>query len=77
MKTYQFNPVMPPNTAVNSCNVVDGGICFPLDPDNSDYQQFLVDWEAGAEVLNHDGTPAPYVAAIQELTTRLAALKAK
>ena len=35
---------------------------IPLDPDNTDYQQFLKDWEAGAEVLNPDGTPAPYVA---------------
>ena len=51
--------------------------CVPFDTNNRDYQQFLVDWEAGAEVLNHDGTPAPYVAAIQELTTRLAALEAK
>ena len=37
-------------------------MCIPLDPDNTDYQQFLKDWEAGAEVLNPDGTPAPYVA---------------
>jgi hypothetical protein len=35
---------------------------IPFDPDNTDYQQFLKDWEAGAEVLNPDGTPAPYVA---------------
>ena len=34
----------------------------PLDPDNRDYQQFLEDWKNGAEVLNPDGTPAPYVA---------------
>jgi hypothetical protein len=38
------------------------GSTIPLDPDNADYQQFLKDWEAGAEVLNPDGTPAPYVA---------------
>jgi len=37
-------------------------MCIPLDPDNTDYQQFLVDWKNGAEVLNPDGTPAPYVA---------------
>ena len=34
--------------------------CFSA-PDNRDYQQFLKDWEAGAEVLNPDGSPAPYV----------------
>jgi hypothetical protein len=38
------------------------GACIPFDPDNTDYQQFLLDWKAGAEVLNPDGTPAPYVA---------------
>jgi len=38
------------------------GWCIPILPDNADYQQFLKDWEAGAEVLNPDGTPAPYVA---------------
>ena len=38
----------------------DGKI-IPFAPDNTDYQQFLKDWEAGAEVLNPDGTPAPYV----------------
>ena len=37
-------------------------VFIPLDPDNRDYQQFLKDWESGAEVLNPDGTPAPYVA---------------
>ena len=46
-------------------NVVAVGIengSIPLDMQNRDYQQFLKDWEAGAEVLNPDGTPAPYVA---------------
>ena len=45
-----------------SDTVVTGSKTIPLDPDNRDYQQFLVDWKAGAEVLNPDGTPAPYVA---------------
>ena len=35
---------------------------IPFSPDNTDYQQFLEDWKNGAEVLNPDGTPAPYVA---------------
>jgi len=35
---------------------------IPFDSANKDYVQFLLDWEAGAEVLNADGTPAPYVA---------------
>jgi hypothetical protein len=38
------------------------GAQIPFSMDNTDYQLFLVDWEAGAEVLNPDGTPAPYVA---------------
>ena len=47
----------PSNTVLRS-----DGAAIPLDPDNTDYAQFLKDWEAGAEVLNPDGTPAPYVA---------------
>jgi len=38
------------------------GAVIPTSQGNRDYQQFLLDWEAGAEVLNPDGTPAPYVA---------------
>lgn len=30
---------------------------IPLDPDNTDYQQFLKDWEAGATVLSSTGSP--------------------
>jgi hypothetical protein len=32
--------------------------CIPLDVSNSDYLQFISDWNAGATVLNADGTPA-------------------
>ena len=32
----------------------------PLDPDNTDYQQFLKDWEAGATVLSSTGVPLPW-----------------
>jgi hypothetical protein len=37
----------------------DGGF-IPLDPDNTDYQQFLKDWEAGATVLSSTGVPVPW-----------------
>ena len=33
---------------------------IPLDPDNTDYQQFLKDWEAGATVLSSTGSPLPW-----------------
>jgi hypothetical protein len=33
---------------------------IPYSLDNTDYVQFLKDWEAGAEVLNADGSPATY-----------------
>ena len=32
----------------------------PLDPENTDYQQFLKDWEAGATVLSSTGVPLPW-----------------
>jgi hypothetical protein len=35
-------------------------MCIPLDPDNTDYQQFLKDWEAGATVLSSTGVPLPW-----------------
>ena len=61
MNTYQFlADSLPPNDIV--CVRRGDGASIPLDPDNSDYVQFLEDWKNGAEVLNHDGTPAPYVA---------------
>ena len=34
----------------------DGGF-IPFDLDNTDYQQFLKDWEAGATVLSSTGSP--------------------
>lgn len=36
------------------------GRFVPFDMDNRDCIQFLTDWKAGAEVLNADGSPAPY-----------------
>ena len=61
MNTYQLiADSLPPYGIV--CVKRNDGAFIPFDPDNTDYQQFLKDWEAGAEVLNPDGTPAPYVA---------------
>jgi hypothetical protein len=57
---YQFNANL--SGVINSVVRLDDAAHLPLDPDNTDYQQFLKDWENGAEVLNPDGTPAPYVA---------------
>ena len=64
MNSYKINTVAVPGMAAEVfANIVrDGGCAIPYDPDNSDYQQFLEDWKNGAEVLNPDGTPAPYVA---------------
>ncbi len=45
------------------------GAVIPCNLDNRDYQQFLKDWEAGAEVLNSDGTPAPYSEAAETALT--------
>jgi len=41
-------------------NVQAGDSSIPFDQANRDYQQFLLDWEAGVEVLSPDGSPAPY-----------------
>jgi hypothetical protein len=60
--TYKFVKGIMPNAGVVSVSRDADHASIPLDPDNTDYQQFLKDWEAGAEVLNPDGTPAPYVA---------------
>ena len=59
--TYKF--VLDTNGKVDTNLIVRSDTaCIPLDPDNTDYRQFLEDWKNGAEVLNPDGTPAPYVA---------------
>jgi hypothetical protein len=59
MKQYQIciDPMVFIPTSIRN-----GVALIPFDPENTEYQQFLKDWEAGAEVLNPDGTPAPYVA---------------
>ena len=57
---YQFIVDFDGNT--NGVRCAPGGACIPFAPDNRDYVQFLEDWKNGAEVLNPDGTPAPYVA---------------
>jgi hypothetical protein len=57
---YQFNANL--SGVINSVVRLDDVAHIPLNPDNRDYVQFLEDWKNGAEVLNPDGTPAPYVA---------------
>jgi hypothetical protein len=61
MHSYRFNASILTEKLENIVRNSDGAY-IPFNPDNRDYQQFLKDWEAGAEVLNPDGTPAPYVA---------------
>ena len=61
MTNYKFINTFSPTPILIVVRSLDGAN-IPLDPDNTDYAQFLKDWEAGAEVLNPDGTPAPYVA---------------
>ena len=61
MNSYHFiADTLPPYGIV--CVKRSDNAFIPLDPDNRDYVQFLEDWKNGAEVLNPDGTPAPYVA---------------
>ena len=38
----------------------DNNATIPFALDNTDYQQFLVDWEAGATVLSSTGVPLPW-----------------
>ena len=54
--TYKF--VLDTNGKVDTNLIVRSDTaCIPLDPDNTDYQQFLKDWEAGATVLSSTGSP--------------------
>jgi hypothetical protein len=55
---YQFNANL--SGVINSVVRLDDGAHLPLDPDNTDYQQFLKDWEAGATVLSSTGVPLPW-----------------
>jgi hypothetical protein len=59
MNTYRINPFIFPETKPISATRNDGW-SVPFSPDNRDYQQFLKDWENGAEVLDADGNPLPY-----------------
>jgi len=61
MNSYKFNTSIF-GSGISGMVQRDDNTFIPLNPDNTDYAQFLFDWEAGAEVLNPDGTPAPYVA---------------
>ena len=60
MTSYKF--LAPIAGSIEAVERNPGEATIPFAPDNRDYQQFLLDWEAGAEVLNPDGTPTPYVA---------------
>ena len=57
MNSYAIQPkdLGPPKIILR-----DDGLYIPINNDNRDYVQFLEDWKAGAEVLNADGSPAPY-----------------
>ena len=57
--TYKF--VLDTNGKVDTNLIVRSDTaCIPLDLDNTDYQQFLKDWEAGATVLSSTGVPLPW-----------------
>jgi len=59
MNSYQFiASSMSPQDIV--CVKRSDDAFIPLDPENTDYQQFLVDWEAGATVLSSTGVPLPW-----------------
>ena len=54
--TYKF--VLDTNGKVDTNLIVRSDTaCIPFDPENTDYQQFLKDWEAGATVLSSTGSP--------------------
>ena len=54
--TYKF--VFDTNGKVDTNLIVRSDTaCIPFDPENTDYQQFLKDWEAGATVLSSTGSP--------------------
>ena len=60
MENYIFSSFIP--GVLDNVRRGSDGACIPFDLANNDYVQFLKDWENGAEVLNPDGSPAPYVA---------------
>jgi len=59
MNTYQFNKFEFPKGNITLAIHTESST-IPFDMDNRDYQQFLLDWKAGAEVLDADGKPVPY-----------------
>ena len=61
MNSYKFNTSIF-GSGISGMVQRDENAFIPINPDNTNYAKFLKDWEAGAEVLNPDGTPAPYVA---------------
>jgi len=63
MNTYNFSPdYMQFGILTKSKTVIRSpdGAAIPFALDNTDYQQFLKDWEAGATVLSSTGVPLPW-----------------
>jgi len=58
MISYKFSA--PMDGSIETVDRFPGGSTIPLNMDNRDYQQFLVDWEAGATVLSSTGVPLPW-----------------
>ena len=57
---YQYTFVAGLNHGDAVMTVRTGQTFIPLNMENARCIQFLTDWKAGAEVLNADGSPAPY-----------------
>ena len=53
MNSYKFNTSI--FGGLSGMVQRDDNAFIPINHDNTDYQQFLKDWEAGAEVLASDG----------------------
>lgn len=58
MKSYQLE--VSRSGAVGSISTDGGLVHIPLSTNNRDCIQFIIDWKAGASVLNADGSAAPY-----------------
>ena len=56
MNSYKFNTSIF-GSGISGMVQRDDNTFIPINPDNTDYQQFLKDWEAGATVLSSTGSP--------------------
>ena len=57
--SYRFLPFAPPETAPTAVQRSDGWT-IPVSGSNPDYHHFLREWEAGADVLDAEGSPVPF-----------------